>query len=119
MKRLTVLFGAFLLAIIVLADLGDLGPLGVLYDFPGGDKAGHIFLYGIMALLLDLTFIQALPRRDPKRIVVAIGLILAILIGIEEYSQRYFPARTYSLLDLSASYLGVVSFSWLALKIKK
>jgi len=119
LKWLTLAFGALIILIAVFADLGELGPLGVVYDFPFGDKAGHILLYGIMTLLLDLTFIQALPQRDPKLVVIATGLIFALLIAAEEFSQKYFPFRTFSLLDLSASYLGIIFFSWLALKIKQ
>ena len=46
------------------------------------------------------------------------GLILIVLIGIEEFSQRNFSSRTFSLADLTASYLGVIVFSWLALKTR-
>jgi hypothetical protein len=41
------------------------------------------------------------------------------LIGLEEFSQRNFSSRTFSLGDLAASYLGVLFFSWLALRTKK
>ena len=44
------------------------------------------------------------------------GLTLALLIGIEELSQRSFSNRTFDLIDLSASYLGLIFFSWLAMK---
>jgi VanZ family protein len=48
-----------------------------------------------------------------------IGLILALLIGLEEFSQKFIPERTSSLFDLLASYIGVFFFSWLALKTKR
>jgi hypothetical protein len=41
------------------------------------------------------------------------------LIGLEEFSQQFFANRTFSLLDLTASYLGVIFFSWLALRIAR
>lgn len=118
MKWLAMLFALFVALIIILADLGKLGFLGVVNSIPHGDKAGHFFLYGILTLLLDLAFLRA--RRDiyPKLIVLRIGSILALLIGIEEYSQQFFDKRTFSLIDLAASYLGVIAFSWLALRIK-
>jgi len=123
MKWLTVLFVLFILLIIVLADMGKLGILHVLTAH-NLDKVGHFVLYGILTLLFDLTFIRALPpssalRTSPKLLVVSIGLILAVLIGAEEFSQRYFPSRTFDLVDLTFSYLGVIFFSWLALRIKK
>lgn len=119
MKWLTVLFIVFIIVVIVLANNGKLGSLHFIYDFPNGDKAGHFILFGILAFLLDLTVFQAFLHADPKRVAVTIGLILAILIGLEEFSQKFIPARTFSLFDLFASYAGVIFFSWLALKIKK
>jgi len=88
-------------------------------DLPYGDKAGHFILYGILTLLVDLSLFRSLPTRSPKRFAVTIGLILAVLIGLEEFSQQYFANRTFSLLDLSASYLGVIFFSWLALRVSR
>jgi VanZ family protein len=119
MKWLTTLFALFIVFIIVLADMGKLGILRFVNSIPYGDKIGHFVLYGILTLLLDLTFIRALPARSPKLLVVSIGLILAVLIGAEEFSQQYFPNRTFDLADLTFSYLGVSFFSWLALSIKK
>lgn len=118
MKWLTIVFFAFIILFIVLADAGQLGFLGVVYDFPNGDKVGHFILFGILTFLLDLTLFQTLPRTDRKRIAVIIGLILALLIGLEEFSQKFIPLRTFSLFDLFASYVGVIFFSWLVLKIK-
>ena len=118
MKWLAFLFGLFILAIIVLADKGSLGILGVVNRIPFGDKAGHFILYGILTLLVDLTLIRSLPDRSPKLVVVSIGLTLALLIGLEEFSQQYFPKRTFDLVDLTFSYLGVIFFSWVALKVK-
>jgi VanZ family protein len=116
MKRLAILFTLFIIAIIVLADAGKLGVLGFINQIPNGDKAGHFILYGILTLLLDLTLIRALPSRNPKLVALSCGLILALLIGLEEYSQQFFHSRTFSLLDLAFSYLGVIVFSWVALK---
>jgi len=119
MKWVALLFSLFIATIIVLADLGKLGFLHFVYNIPYGDKAGHFLLYGILALLIDLALFRSLPLRSPKRIAVYCGLILALLIGAEEFSQQYFASRTSSLNDLIASYLGVAFFSWLAVRIKK
>ncbi|MEP6896850.1 MAG: VanZ family protein [Chloroflexota bacterium] len=117
MKWLTVLFSLFIIVIIVLADMGKLGILHILTAH-NLDKVGHFVLYGILILLFDLTLIHALPNRSPKLVVVSIGLILAVLIGAEEFSQKLFPTRTFDLIDLTASYLGVIFFLWLALRKK-
>ena len=118
MKRISILFALFIVLIIVLADMGRLGILKQVNRIPYGDKAGHFLLYGILTLLIDLTLFRSHPLRDPKRIAVICGSILALLIGLEEFSQRYFASRTFSLLDLTASYLGVAFFTWVALRIK-
>jgi len=76
-------------------------------------------LYGILALLTNLTFFGAFPFQSRTRIAVITCLILALLIGLEEFSQRNFSIRTFSLSDLTASYLGLACFSWLAVKTKK
>ena len=118
LKWLAVLFTLFLILIVILADTGNLGILKLVNRLPYGDKAGHFILYGILTLLVDLTFFQSLPRRSPKRIAVLSGLILALFIGLEEFSQQFFAERTFSYQDLIASYLGVIFFSLLALRIK-
>jgi VanZ family protein len=117
MKWITIFFVLFIILIIVLADRGQLGLLKRINEIPFGDKAGHFILYGILTLLVDLTLFQALPNGPRKRVAVISALVLALLIGIEEYSQQYFASRTSSLVDLTASYLGVIFFSWLALRI--
>lgn len=119
MKWITILFTLFIILIIVLADRGQLGLLRLVNQIPYGDKAGHFILYGILILLIDLTFFRTFPLRSGKLVAVISGVILAVLIGLEEFSQQYFDSRTFSLRDLIASYLGVIFFSWLALKIQR
>ena len=116
MKRLTILFTLFILLIIVLADTGNLGWLTFVYRIPYADKWGHFILYGILALLINLTLFRALPQQKRIGLAVISGLILFTLIGIEELSQRSFSNRTFDLVDLTASYAGVIFFSWLAIK---
>jgi VanZ family protein len=120
MKWLAILFAFLVLLIIVLADMGALPHyLQILKDLPYGDKAGHFILYGILTLLVDLALFRSLPLQSPKQVAVMSGLILAVLIGLEEFSQQYFANRTSSLTDLIASYLGMIFFSWLALRIAR
>jgi VanZ family protein len=116
MKWITVLFALFIILIIVLADTGHLGFLQTINRIPLGDKTGPFVLYGILTLLIDLTLFRSTPTQHQLRTAVTIGLILAVLIGLEEFSQRNFSTRTFSLGDLTASYLGVLFFSWLALR---
>jgi hypothetical protein len=118
MKRWAIFFGLFLVAIVILADEGRLGFLHALYDFPYGDKAGHFVLFGLLSLVVNLSVFEARPASDFKRLAVITSLILALLIGLEELSQIWFPARTFDLLDLAASYLGVAFFACLAVRLK-
>ena len=119
MKWLTILFTAFILLVIVLADTGHLGFLAIVYEIPRADKVAHFLLYGILVLLIDLTLIRSYPEHSRGRIALFSGLVLALLIGLEEFSQRLFANRTFSLVDLTASYLGVFLFSWIAVKAKR
>jgi polysaccharide biosynthesis protein VpsQ len=120
MKWLAILFALLILLIIILADIGALPPsLRLLKDLPYGDKIGHFILYGILTLLVDLALFGAHPHLIRKWLAVTGGLILALLIGLEEFSQQYFANRTFSLKDLAASYLGVIFFSWLALRVQR
>jgi len=116
LKTLTLLFAFLILAVIVLADAGSLGFLGFVYSFPYGDKAGHFILYGILSFLLNLTFLRSRHAATSKRVVVIVTLILALAIGLEEYSQAFFANRTASILDLMFSYAGVAFGAWLAYK---
>jgi len=117
MKRLAIFFGLFVIGIIVFADLGKLDIVGFVTRLPYGDKIGHFALYGILALLIDLAVIRSHPSPHRRLLVIQIALILALVIGLEEFSQQFFPSRTFDLVDLAFSYLGVVFFSWVALKM--
>jgi len=120
MKWLAILFSLLIILIIVLADMGSLPQfLQVWNDFPYGDKAGHFILYGILTLLVDLTLFRSHLKRSPIWLTITSGLILSLLIGLEEFSQRFFANRTSSLTDVIASYLGVIFFSWLALRVHR
>ena len=118
MKWLTILFATFIGLIILLADTGNLGILDLTNSIPHFDKVGHFVLYGILALLVNLTLFRSFPQKGRVWIAVASGLLLGLLIGLEEWSQQLFVNRTFSLADLTASYLGVIFFAWVAVKIK-
>ena len=110
----TGIFSIALLAIVVLANLGVTGRvLGFIYEFPGGDKIGHLLLMGIFSLLLNLS----LPGRRLRLPYGALPLGSAIalaLVTVEELTQTLFTYRTFSLADLGAGYAGILIFGWLA-----
>ncbi len=118
MKRWAIFFGLFLVIIVVLADTRHLGDLGAIYNFPYGDKVGHFILFGLLSLAVNLSVFEARPNLDRNRLAVIVSLLLALVIGLEEISQRFFPTRTADIFDWLASCSGVASFAWLAVKIK-
>lgn len=107
MKYLAFLFTLFIIAVIILANLDAFPPfVRKLYDFPNGDKLGHLILFGLLNFFLTSAFLTRF-THDPKRVALSVGLILALAVAAEEYSQRFFSARTFDMVDLMASYVGV------------
>jgi len=120
MKYITVLFTIFIISVIVLADSGNIPPfIRSLYDFKNGDKLGHFILYGILTFFITRTFLSSLPSKSRSWVTLSIGLTLALGIALEEWSQQFFSARTFDLIDLLASFLGVLVGGWVAFKIKR
>ncbi len=117
MKRWAVLLGALVVVLIVLADTNRLGFLGGLYNFPYGDKVGHFVVFGALSLVVNLAVFEAWPLQERRWLALRTCLALALLIGLEESSQRWFPGRTASLFDLAAGYLGVAVFAGVALLV--
>jgi polysaccharide biosynthesis protein VpsQ len=118
MKRWAIFFGVFIGIIILLADTRHLGSIGMLYDVPFGDKIGHFVLFGLLSMTVNLAVLEAYPGAKQGQLALRASLWLALPIGLEELSQRWFPSRTSSVFDLMASYLGVAFFAWLAVRLK-
>lgn len=105
----TSLFALFIILIVVGADRNQMPPLlERIYNFPNGDKAGHFILFGILSFLLNRTTLIFFPTQSPARLILTISLLLSIVIALEEWSQALFPSRTMSLIDLLASFGGVI-----------
>jgi VanZ family protein len=120
MKYLAILFTLFILLVIALADTNELPRfLKAFYDFPHGDKLGHFVLYGLLAYFVTTALIGTFAKRSPRQVALWTGLVLAALIGVEEFSQQYVSSRTFDLVDLTASYLGVIVGGWVAYWLKK
>ena len=117
MRYFAALFLAFIIGLIVLAD-ADLLPdfINAIYDFPNGDKVGHFILYGLLNFFITRVFLSSLPTRRGGWVTLSVGLILALFVALEEFSQMFFSARTFSLLDLTASLLGIIVGGWVAYK---
>jgi VanZ family protein len=114
-----VVFAAVLVGVITLADLDRLGPLHVVYEFRYGDKAGHFFMLGTMAFLVDLALLELLRRANPYLLVLLAGLTVATLTSMEEVSQFWMPKRSPDVFDVMASYAGIMTASVIVLLIKR
>ena len=106
-----------IVGIVIAADTRHLGLIGRVYDYPNGDKLGHFLLFGFFSLLVNLAAFETWPALVRRQVALRASLLLALLIGAEELSQRWFPSRTSDILDLMASYAGVTCFALLALWI--
>ena len=114
---LTGLFSIALVAIVVLANMGVTGRvLGFIYEFPLGDKIGHLLLMGIFSLLLNLSLGGRLLRLPYGALPLGSALALA-LVTLEELTQVFNIYRTFSLADLAFDYAGILLFGWLAVRL--
>lgn len=79
------------------------------HKIPGGDKLGHMWIYGMLALMLSF-----LTRKNNARYFnLPLGCAIVLLFApAEEFTQGFFPARTLDLADAGADYLGVQLAAW-------
>lgn len=79
-----------------------------LYDFPYGDKIIHFLLIGgangAVVLLLSNRWSMTFRRT------AGITLFSMMLATLDEFAQKLFSHRTFSLEDLAANYSGIIFF---------
>ena len=117
---LSFLLVLLLLTIVSLANTGLLpDSIKQLYNFPYGDKLGHFLLTGLANFILN--WIALGSRSIPKiaSVIWRVSLIFAFFVTLEEFSQQFFPRRTFSLLDLAFNYAGVLVAALLVWRLKK
>jgi len=119
MKYWAIFFGVFIVAVVALADTGHLGNLWFIYSFPGGHWVGHFVLFGLLSFVIELSLFEEYPLLDRKKLAIIAGLMIAIFVAIEEFSQRFLPTRHSSPLDFFFSCFGIACFSWLAVRLKQ
>ena len=101
-------------AIVVLADQGRLPEfITGLYNFPYGDKVGHLVLMGGLSLLVNLV-----PSVHSRRRHILAILLVAAIVSLEEVSQAWFVTRHSDLIDLAASLAGIVCWGGLGWWLK-
>jgi polysaccharide biosynthesis protein VpsQ len=105
-KTAAVLSVLFLLYIAWAADTGHMPPvLRHLYDYPNGDRVGHVVVYGTLAFLLHLAFPGT--RQWFRRPIPVAVASLFVFGTAEEFSQGLFPRRTPDAIDLFCTWLGI------------
>ena len=117
MPVFAVFFFGFILWIVIVSDIG--GP-NVLIDsvrtIPYGDKLGHMGLYAVLALLVNLS----LKPHPQKYLGLPLGCALVLAFAlVEELSQYFFPSsRMLDIQDALADMVGVYLAAWLSIKLQ-
>ena len=110
-------FFGFILWIIVVSDMGR---SNILVDsiraIPYGDKFGHLGLYAVLALLVNLS----LKPRKQKYLGLPLGFALVLMFALfEELSQYFFPStRMLDIQDALANMIGVYLAAWFCTKLQ-
>lgn len=94
--------------IIYQADTGEKIQLFLLVEsLPLGDKLGHLWLYGALAFLLNLSL--KLRQYHYYGLSVYRGSLFVLVFALaEESSQQFFATRTVDAGDLIADVIGIV-----------
>ncbi len=120
LKWLSAFLVVFVIAIAILADLDVLPELFYdLYDFPYGDKLGHFLLMGLVSFVLSWTVYASHADPKPASVIWKVCLLFAFFVTLEEFAQRFFPSRTFSLLDLGSSYAGIALAAFFVYRLKR
>lgn len=107
-KTLAFLYCAVFLTILILAYTGNLPPV-----LTGNDKLGHVVLYGIATYLGH----QVLHRRQINlfdRQLPLFPFLFGVFTVVEELLQSLSPNRTLDVIDIIASFVGILLGYWLA-----
>ena len=107
-----ILYFMLLFLIVITANGGNL-PYNFLGKIPNYDIYGHFILYGIASFLTHLALGGKKIIID--QIFIPLGPFLFTIVTIaEEISQIHLPNRTFSIVDLNASLIGIILFYYLA-----
>lgn len=110
-----IFFFGFILWIIVVSDMGGSNFLiDSVRAIPYGDKLGHMSLYAVLALLVNLS----LKPRKQKYLGLPFGCALVLVFALfEELSQYFFPStRMLDIQDALADTVGVYLAAWMSEK---
>jgi VanZ family protein len=113
-KWLAVLYFLFLVMLVFMADQKQ-------YQFifrpvrqtPYADKVGHFLLMGLFSFLLNLALSCRKIRVKGFSLLTG-SLAVAVVVTLEEFSQRFVRYRTFDPVDLVFDYAGIFLFGQLA-----
>jgi VanZ family protein len=106
----------FLVTISVLAYRSKLPFTGVMQGVPRYDLFFHALFMGTAAFLSNGALDGKLLARV-RGVPIPIGPVAVLTVaGIEEWAQRFSPARSSTISDFAADVVGVVLFTWLSMR---
>ncbi|MCK5898357.1 MAG: VanZ family protein [Methylococcales bacterium] len=107
-------FFSFIVWVIYMANTGG---SSIFFDFiktiPYGDKLGHIGLFGVLTLIVNVGFKYHSFRLISLNFYSG-TVIVSVFVILEEASQFFIPKRTFDLYDLLSDATGIVIFTGLA-----
>lgn len=100
---------AFICYIIYAADTNNgFWLMNITKKIKYGDKIGHLVLYGLLGLFLNI----ALRNRMVANSKIPIGSVIVLVFAIaEEFTQLAFETRTFDFLDMLFDVIGLIIFS--------
>jgi hypothetical protein len=102
-----VVFFIFIIWIIINADLGIDNPfIQFVHQIPWGDKIGHICIFACLTLLLNHALSYASFKLFKIELLTGSMLILSFAL-IEEFTQLFFPTRTFDFVDIFSDLVGI------------
>jgi VanZ family protein len=103
-----VLFFIFIIWIIVQADLGIDNPfVQFVHQIPWGDKIGHIFIFACLTFLLNHALSYASFKLFRVKLLTGSMLIFCFALA-EEFTQLFFPTRTFDFGDILSDLVGII-----------
>lgn len=109
MKTLAIVMVVTIASATLIANLGYGDQVFAFLRYvPGGDLTGHFGLYALLGFALT-SWVSRPTRAETRSARIRITAVLAILVSLEEVCQSVIPARTFSLLDMTASVFGLVA----------
>lgn len=111
----------FIVGVLTLMPAKDVPEIGWMDNIPNFDKLVHAGLFGGLAFLFCLPFINSrFSKKQKINYLIRIGLAAVIWgIAIEFLQKFYVPSRDFDLLDWAADSVGVIIALWLIVIILK